>query len=46
MHEPNDEQFENYLKDFRPIDPEPLPLRTKNEFCRRAASARLWPYPL
>ena len=22
---PDDEQFENYLKEFRPLDPEPLP---------------------
>jgi len=24
MPEPNDEQFEKYLKNFRPVDPEPL----------------------
>jgi hypothetical protein len=29
MPEPNDEQFEKYLKNFRPVDPEPLPVRTK-----------------
>jgi hypothetical protein len=29
MPEPNDEQFEKYLKNFRPFDPEPLPVRTK-----------------
>src|ERR1700684_467408 len=29
MPEPNDEQFEKYLKNFRPVDPEPLPIRTK-----------------
>jgi Spy/CpxP family protein refolding chaperone len=42
MHEPNDEQFENYLKNFRPIDPEPLPLRTKTNSAgarRRSALA-------
>jgi hypothetical protein len=35
MPEPNDEQFEKYLKSFRPVDPEPLPVRTK----KRAAGA-------
>ena len=29
MPEPNDEQLEKYLKNFRPVDPEPLPVRTK-----------------
>lgn len=29
MPEPNDEQFEKYLRNFRPVDPEPLPVRTK-----------------
>ena len=29
MPEPNDEQFEKYLKNFRPVDPEPLPVRTR-----------------
>jgi hypothetical protein len=29
MSEPNDEQFEKYLRNFRPVDPEPLPIRTK-----------------
>jgi hypothetical protein len=29
MPERNDEQFESYLKSFRPVDPEPLPLHTK-----------------
>src|ERR1700723_1405600 len=29
MPESNDEQFEKYLKNFRPVDPEPLPVRTK-----------------
>src|ERR1700722_6005453 len=29
MPEPNDEQFEKYLKNFRPVDPAPLPVRTK-----------------
>jgi hypothetical protein len=29
MPEPNDEQFESYLRSFRPVDPEPLPLHTK-----------------
>jgi hypothetical protein len=42
MLDPNDEQFENYLKNFRPIDPEPLPLRTKTNSAgarRRSALA-------
>src|SRR5579863_1582039 len=29
MPEPNDEQFEKYLRNFRPVDPEPLPVRTE-----------------
>jgi hypothetical protein len=35
MSDSNDEQFEKYLKNFRPVDPEPLPVRTK----RHAAGA-------
>lgn len=29
MSEPHDEQFENYLRSFRPVDPETLPVRAK-----------------
>jgi len=36
MPEPNDEQFEAYLRSFHPVDPEPLPLRVK----RHAAGAQ------
>jgi ferric-dicitrate binding protein FerR (iron transport regulator) len=42
MPEPNDEQFEKYLKNFRPVDPEPLPVRTKKHAAganRRSALA-------
>ena len=43
MPEPNDEQFEKYLKNFRPVDPEPLPVRTKKHVagakCRSALAA-------
>jgi hypothetical protein len=39
---PDDKQFERYLKNFRPIDPEPCPLLTKTHFVsarRRSALA-------
>ena len=42
MPEPNDEQFEKYLKSFRPVDPEPLPVRTRKHAAgagRRSALA-------
>jgi hypothetical protein len=29
MSDADDKQLESYLKNFRPVDPEPLPLRTK-----------------
>jgi hypothetical protein len=42
MPEPNDEQFQKYLNNFRPVDPEPLPVRTKKHAAgtnRRSALA-------
>jgi hypothetical protein len=36
MSDADDKQFESYMKSFRPVDPEPLPLRTK----MHSASAR------
>ena len=36
MSDADDKQFESYLKNFRPVDPELLPLHTKTHF----ASAR------
>ncbi|MBV9886761.1 MAG: hypothetical protein JO119_09465 [Acidobacteria bacterium] len=36
MPEPNDERFEIYLRSFRPVEPEPLPLRVE----KRAVGAQ------
>ena len=38
----DDERFETYLKEFRPIEPDPLPaIHRKQEYWRSSAS-RLW----
>lgn len=38
----DDERFENYLKQFRPIVPDALPLTAHSQVSRRPAVVRLW----
>lgn len=42
MSIPNDEQFEHYLKQFRPVDPEPLPTGKYQHRTRRWLVFAAW----
>jgi hypothetical protein len=39
---PDDEQFEHYLKQFRPLDPEPLPIEKYSRVTRRRFVLAVW----
>jgi hypothetical protein len=39
---PDDEQFEVYLKQFRPLIPDPLPTEERGQMSRRSSALRAW----